>query len=154
MTRKSITTSKVRLILKFFLYVSLLIYVYSPHAKKQTYSGAKTAKFQSTSHHMISAVPSLISIEYHLNLRRENPTVHLPPQGSLKSQIFFSKIDYLHTYVAMYSVSTESHMPRERRFFCYDPYRYYHFLEKRVNLTGPFRQNKTTTTTASTSKNL
>ena len=118
MTRKSITTSKVRLILNFFLYVSLLIYIYSPHAKKQTYSGAKAAKFRSTSHHMISAAPSLISIEYQLNLRRQNPTVHLAPQGNIKSQIYFSKKNnYLHTYVAMYSVSTESHVPRDGRIF-------------------------------------
>ena len=130
MTRKSITTSKVRLILKFFLSVSLLIYIYSPHAKKQTYLGAKAAKFRSTSHHMISAAPSLFSIEYQLNLRRKNPTEHLTHQGNLKSQSFFSKINYLHTYVAMYSFSTESHMPRDMPFLIYDQYRYYHFFIK------------------------
>ena len=52
---------------------------------------------------------------------------------------FLKKKNALHTYVDMYSISTESHMPSEM-FFLYDPYRYYHFLKKRVNLTGPFRQ--------------
>ena len=33
-------------------------------------------------------------------------------------------------------------MPRDGPFLIYDPYWYYHFFKKRVNLTGPFRQKQ------------
>ena len=76
-------------------------------------------------------------------IQTRNPTLHLTTKGNLKSQSnFFSKNKSLHTYVAMYSVSTESHMPRDGPFLIYDQYRYYHFLKKRVNLTGSYRQKQ------------
>ena len=75
-------------------------------------------------------------------IRRRHPTVYSTTKGNLKSQCFFSKNNSLHTYVDMYSISTESHMPRDGRILIYDPYRYYHFFKKRVNLTGPFKQKQ------------
>ena len=75
-------------------------------------------------------------------IRMRNPTVYLTTKGNLKSQCFFSKNNSLHTYVGMYSISTESHMPRDMPFLFYDQYRYYHFLEKQDNHTGLSRQRQ------------
>ena len=44
--------------------------------------------------------------------------------------VFFSKHNSLHTYMDMYSISTESHMPRDGGILIYDLYRYYHFSSK------------------------
>ena len=87
--------------------------------------------------------PSLKSSQYRMNLPTRNPTVHLTHQGNLKSQSFFSKQNPLHTYVAMYSFSTESHVPRDDRFLFYDPDRYYHFLKKQESHDAKLRKNST-----------
>ena len=51
--------------------------------------------------------------------------------------------EYIATYVAMYSFSTESHFLRDGRILIYDQYRYYHFLEKQESHDAKSRENNT-----------
>ena len=122
----------------YSLYLMFILY----HKEQQLYTSGVAI-----SHPRLATLPdpapSLKSSQYRMNLPTRNPTVHLTHQGNLKSQSFFSKQNPLHTYVAMYSFSTESHVPRDDRFLFYDPDRYYHFLKKQESHDAKLRKNST-----------